>query len=811
MSLITLKCDSSPWANRFIDGNRGNHSAGFTAGNILQLVFPTVPLPPSDPTLPPQAVPPYSLPEHSAFAFAIYLTSVSSYGRGGEEPSSAFNDRSPAYVKELSGIVLPILLRYHLFSKDGNTNTQGAPLGHLKLHQLMAPDASTLLEIPQLPPLLHSQSFYCAVSAIRSFFAKITSVPFYRTPKTLGWPTKDTALAPLPHQDQTSPSFTNLFHILQLLPNFFPPEVRTLISDFKIEESTGLSYFYSYDAFSHLKQPGIRPGTSSTNMAHPYDWPLGWDLNGFTSILEPRSFLAPLLSTHSALLSLLLDLGSHFTRALIASLLAPNGNFPGLLLATLTGIQAGHTTLCVQGIFGSGKTYSASLLLVILSSILNVNCVLTAEPNLPLATAIEIIDTLLQDASTNIRSQYARCLANQVKSSSPLDCTPEHPSQLLRHDSTLRCLLITQGSLLRDLCREHPAFQSFLASCSIAINDEAQQGGQAGSTILASFLDRRCLQLLIGDKEQTRSGTGGEPTKEALLTKLAMKSVGFLNSPFPSLPSEFVEKLAKALRPLAPFSTLLPDLPDVHCLLSLLLSHTFPSALKPATVHQAEGVTAISDVMLNLILPQSLRCPADPYFTQVATHYPHLHRQGDDGLVHYGHFEDTPTEVQDERIHRDMRNTPHHCSGYRAIHWSPSLLERSNNLQRPSLLNVVRVAAVISYFTARSIHLRKESSKLLLLAPHNDTIDDLEGLMGAAAPDYPPTLYDFYLACIYRQELLADNLDKFQFTNHQGTLITPVAQAVIVPWPFISSSLLIQHYKQPLNPAPRFLPSSTSR
>ena len=99
-------------------------------------------------------------------------------------------------------------------------------------------------------------------------------------------------------------------------------------------------------------------------------------------------------------------------------------------------------------------------------------------------------------------------------------------------------------------------------------------------------------------------------------------------------------------------------------------------------------------------------------------------------------------------------------------------------MERPSLLNVVRVAAVISYFTARSIHLRKESSKLLLLAPHNDTIDDLEGLMGAASPDYPPTLYDFYLACIYRQEFLAANLDKFQFTNHQGTIITPVAQAV---------------------------------
>ena len=51
-------------------------------------------------------------------------------------------------------------------------------------------------------------------------------------------------------------------------------------------------------------------------------------------------------------------------------------------------------------------------------------------------------------------------------------------------------------------------------------------------------------------------------------------------------------------------------------------------------------------------------------------------------------------------------------------------------------------------------------------------------MLSLAAPDYPPTLYDFYLACIYRQDFLAENLDKFQFTNHQGTTITPVAQAV---------------------------------
>lgn len=76
------------------------------------------------------------------------------------------------------------------------------------------------------------------------------------------------------------------------------------------------------------------------------------------------------------------------------------------------------------------------------------------------------------------------------------------------------------ASLLRDLCRDHPSVRHFLRSCLVAVNDEAQQGGQAGSTILATYLGIRCLQIRTGDKE-TRSGTGGS----ASLARLALKSV----------------------------------------------------------------------------------------------------------------------------------------------------------------------------------------------------------------------------------------------------------------------------------------------
>ena len=144
----------------------------------------------------------------------------------------------------------------------------------------------------------------------------------------------------------------------------------------------------------------------------------------------------------------------------------------------------------------------------------------------------------------------------------------------------------------------------------------------------------------------------------------------------------------------------------------------------------------------------------------------------------YGHYEDQPAEVQESRLYHDMRNHPHHCSGYRVIHWNPNLAQNSIHLQPSSINTIIRILAVISYFTARAVRLDEESSKLLILAPHNDTIDDLEGKLGAPAPNYPPTLFDFYLVCIYRRFYLPTNCDKFQYTNSQGNTVTPVPQGV---------------------------------
>ena len=196
-------------------------------------------------------------------------------------------------------------------------------------------------------------------------------------------------------------------------------------------------------------------------------------------------------------------------------------------------LRSGHLWL--------GQNLQCLLVLVLTCIVLRLLCVLTAEPNLPLATAAETIADLLRDAPKETKSAYARVLAQNVPKLTSVDVLPIDRSKLFQPDSPLLCLLITQGAVLRDLCRDYPQIRSFLETVRLAINDESQQGGQAGFTILATCLSRLCLQIFTGDREQTRASTGGDLLKEALTRRLAVKSIGLLGTQHPRLPTEMVQ------------------------------------------------------------------------------------------------------------------------------------------------------------------------------------------------------------------------------------------------------------------------------
>ena len=143
----------------------------------------------------------------------------------------------------------------------------------------------------------------------------------------------------------------------------------------------------------------------------------------------------------------------------------------------------------------------------------------------------------------------------------PIDYIAADRAQLFKDDSPLCCLILTHGFALHHLCTTYSSIPNFIAKVRLSIIDEGQQGGQAGFTALAASLPRSCLQIFTGDKEQTRAGTGGDPLKEALLSRLAQKAIGFLGGPNPRLSAEMLSTFAAALRADTTLKPLLPTDP----------------------------------------------------------------------------------------------------------------------------------------------------------------------------------------------------------------------------------------------------------
>ena len=202
-----------------------------------------------------------------------------------------------------------------------------------------------------------------------------------------------------------------------------------------------------------------------------------------------------------------------------------------------------------------------------------------------------------------------------------------------------------------------------------------------------------------------------------------------------------------------------------------------PSRASPLPFGKPKGWYPLQGVTLHLILPHSLRCPADTYFTQVAMHYPHL-QYASGQTVAFAHYEDPLPDQLATKLPVDIQNVSYHCSGYRLLHWSPRLAAGSNKLPPDDVCNIIRVAATLSYYVARQVRRNQESSKLLILTPHNDTVDDILDAVGLPPDNLPPSLYEFYLVMIYRQQILPTTLTEFTRTDHKGKQYTPLLENV---------------------------------
>ena len=153
-------------------------------------------------------------------------------------------------------------------------------------------------------------------------------------------------------------------------------------------------------------------------------------------------------------------------------------------------------------------------------------------------------------------------------------------------------------------------------------------------------------------------------------------------------------------------------------------------------------------------------------------HYPHL-QYPDGQTVAFGHYEDPLPDQLAAKLPTDLQNVPYYCSGYRLLHWSPRLSQGSNRLPPDDVVTILKVAATLSFYVARQVRRNQESSKLLILTPHNDTVEDIIDAVGLPSDNLPPSLYEFYLVMIYKQQLLPTTISEFKRTDHAGKQFTP--------------------------------------
>ena len=246
MAILDFKCDSLPWAASYIKGTAGRSLFGLSPGNFIQLVFPTNE---------------QFLSDAPYFGLALYLTSVTTKGRVLEEQPEEQTDSGGSQVTQFSGILLPFLLK---------PTTQSGTLIH-QMHLPLFAKREQLHELVTFPPLDMARTFYMPLSSPRGLFSELLKVPFYRIPKTLGWPFLD---SPMPSYTPPTVSLQPLHNLLSVLPYFLPSQVRSQIPP---EYHVGTHPAqYSLNALSYLVHQGILPGTHSEHMQQNYSWPLDW-------------------------------------------------------------------------------------------------------------------------------------------------------------------------------------------------------------------------------------------------------------------------------------------------------------------------------------------------------------------------------------------------------------------------------------------------------------------------------------------------------------------------------------------------------
>ena len=204
-----------------------------------------------------------------------------------------------------------------------------------------------------------------------------------------------------------------------------------------------------------------------------------------------------------------------------------DGHVLGTLCAVTMALLTNRLDLCIQGLFGAGKSKSMAILILALIEIDvtdSLKILFICKENSGTRSFADLL--LWLDPPSGVFGRIGRLVGDQERNKSSyshakFDIHPRERRQML---NKCQLILATGGTVAQDLTMQWSTMGGFMQELSLLVIDEGQQYGTDREIAVISLLRQQPLVLWTGDSEQTpggidRAARNAKRSRQLLLAK----------------------------------------------------------------------------------------------------------------------------------------------------------------------------------------------------------------------------------------------------------------------------------------------------
>ena len=200
----------------------------------------------------------------------------------------------------------------------------------------------------------------------------------------------------------------------------------------------------------------------------------------------------------------------HWIRSTAISFAAElDGHVLGTLCAVTMALLTNRLDLCIQGLFGAGKSKSMAVLILALLELDvedSLKVLFICKENSGTRSFADLL--LWLDPPSGVLGRIGRLVGDQERNKSSYSHTKFdiHPRERRQMLNKCQLVMATGGTIAQDLTMQWSTLGSFMQDLSLLVIDEGQQYGTDREIAVISLLKQQPLVLWTGDSQQTPGG-----------------------------------------------------------------------------------------------------------------------------------------------------------------------------------------------------------------------------------------------------------------------------------------------------------------